>query len=230
MVARTSAAFEVVAQAQTGLQALQMAEAQLPDLVITDLRMPQMGGIELIEALRDQLPGAQFIIVSGYSEFEYAQKAIALRVTAYLLKPVDPDDLKDALSRVYAELQRQNRVYEEAFSADRVAEAPQQVVEALKNYLTEHLGDNVNLNLIASNLGYSQSHLTKLFQRYCEMSPVRYLTNARMAKARYCLMYRPELTVKQIGELVGYEDQCYFSRAFKKETGLSPLEYRGIPE
>ena len=65
MVTRTSQAFEVVAQAQTGLQALQMAETQLPDLVITDLRMPQMGGIELIEALRDQLPGAQFIIVIG---------------------------------------------------------------------------------------------------------------------------------------------------------------------
>ena len=105
MVERVSDRFQVVALAQTGVQALALAEEHLPDAVITDIQMPQMGGIALIEALRDHLPGTQFIIISGYSEFEYAQKAISLGVAAYLLKPVDPQELADALSNIYATLQ-----------------------------------------------------------------------------------------------------------------------------
>jgi two-component system, response regulator YesN len=230
MIMRVSDAFEIVAQAQTGLQALQMAEEHLPDVVITDLQMPQMGGIDLIDALRDRLPGTQFIIISGYSAFEYAQKAIELRVAAYLLKPVDAEELGEALARVHAELQRQSKAYEAAFSPSMSTESPRQIASSLKDYLSAHYEENVNLNLIASNLGYSQSHLTKLFQRYYEISPLRYQTNARMAKARYYLKYCSELTVRQIGELLGYDDQGYFSRAFKKEVGVSPLEYRGTTE
>lgn len=230
MIQRTSDAFEVVAQAQTGLQALKLAEEHLPDVVITDIQMPQMSGIELIEALRDRLPGTRFIIISGYSAFEYAQKAITLRVEAYLLKPVRPEEINEALSRVHTELQLQSRSYEAVFNPSLACEPARQVAEALKNYMNEHFEENVNLNLIASSLGYSHSHLTKLFQRYFESSPMRHLTNVRMIKARYYLKYHPELTVRQIGELVGYDDQGYFSRVFRKENGICPAEYRGTTE
>jgi len=226
MVERVSDRFQVVALAQTGVQALALAEEHLPDAVITDIQMPQMGGIALIEALRDHLPGTQFIIISGYSEFEYAQKAISLGVAAYLLKPVDPQELADALSNIYATLQLQNQTYENEFASLIAAESPGHIARALKDYLCTHFNESINLNLVASSLGYSPSHLTKLFQRYYETSPIRFLTAQRMTKARYYLKYRPEFTIRQIGEMTGYEDQGYFSRVFKKETGISPLEYR----
>jgi len=230
MVERVSDKFQVIALAQTGVQALDMAEEHLPDVVITDIQMPQMGGIELIEALRDRLPGTHFMIISGYSEFEYAQKAIALGVTAYLLKPVDPQELSDALSSVYSTLQLQNKAYESEFASLIASESPGHIANTLKDYLCAHFNENINLNLVASSMGYSPSHLTKLFQRYHGASPIRFLTNQRMTKARYYLKYRPEFTIRQIGEMTGYEDQGYFSRVFKKETGLSPLEYRETPE
>ena len=230
MVQRVSDRFEVVAQAQTGVQALALAEEYLPDVVITDIQMPQMSGIALIEALRDRLPGTQFIIISGYSEFGYAQKAIMLGVTAYLLKPVDPEELGKALSSVYTTLQSQNQAYEDEFAALIASESPAQVASALKDYLCAHFHENINLNLVASSLGYSASHLTKLFQRYYDTSPIRFLTAQRMTKARYFLKYRPEFSIRQISEMTGYEDQGYFSRVFKKENGLSPIEYREAPE
>jgi two-component system, response regulator YesN len=230
MVHKATDAFEVVAQAQTGLQALNLAEECLPDVVITDIQMPQMSGIELIEALRDHLPGTRFIIISGYSAFEYAQKAISLRVAAYLLKPVQPEELEEALARLHTELQLQRKSIEDVFNPSMALEPPRRIAEELREYLSGHFMENVNLNLIASGLGYSPSHLTKLFQRYYETPPNRYLTNVRMVKARYCLKYNPELTVRQIGELAGYEDQGYFSRVFKKENGVSPVEYRGATE
>lgn len=230
MVLRISNKFEVVAQAQTGVQALELADEHLPDVVITDIQMPQMGGIELIEALRDRLPGTQFIIISGYSEFEYAQKAISLGVAAYLLKPVDPDELSDALSIVYSALQLQNKAYEAAFTSLIASESPRHIAEALKEYLYKHFNETINLNLVASSLGYTPSHLTKLFQRYCGVSPIRFITIQRMTKARYYLKYRLDFTIRQIGEMTGYEDPCYFSRVFRKENGTSPLEYRETPE
>ena len=230
MVQRVSDRFEVVAQAQTGVQALALAEEYMPDVVITDIQMPQMSGIALIEALRDRLPGTQFIIISGFSEFSYAQKAITLGVAAYLLKPIDPEELSKALSSVYATLQTQNQTYENEFAALIASESPAQVAGALKDYLCAHFHENINLNLVASSLGYSASHLTKLFQRCYDVSPIRFLTTQRMTKARYFLKYRPEFTIRQIGEMTGYEDQGYFSRVFKKENGLSPIEYRETPE
>lgn len=225
MVARASDEFEVVAQAQTGLAALEQAELNMPDLVITDIQMPQMSGIELIEALRDRLPGARFIIISGYPQFEYAQKAIALGVAAYLLKPVEPGQLGDALARVHAELCLSQQAYSALFNPS-MAESPERVAAVLHGYLDEHYAEDVNLNLIASSLGYSPSHLTKLFARQYGISPIKHLSNIRMARARYHLMYHQELSVRQVGELVGYEDQGYFSRMFKKAHGLSPVEFR----
>jgi two-component system, response regulator YesN len=230
MVLQVSDKFEVVAQAQTGIQALEMAEEYLPDVVITDIQMPMMGGIELVEALRDRLPGTQFIIISGYSEFEYAQRAISLGVAAYLLKPVDPKELADTLSSVYSTLQLQYRTYEDSFTTVIATESPRHIAEALKEYLCAHFNENINLNLIASNLGYNPSHLTKLFHRYYGVSPIRFLTSQRMTKARYYIKYRPEFTIRQISEMTGYEDQGYFSRVFKKENGASPLEYRETTE
>ncbi len=230
VVERISDRFQVVGKAQTGLQALEMAKEHLPDAVITDIQMPQMGGIELIEALRDCLPGTQFIIISGYSEFAFAQKAISLGVAAYLLKPVDPAELSDALTTIYSTLQLQSQTYENEFSSLIAEESPACIAKALKDYLCKHFNESINLNMISSNLGYSPSHLTRLFQRYYDMSPIRFLTAQRIRKARYYLKYRPECTIHQIGEMAGYEDPGYFSRVFKKETGISPLEYREKPE
>ena len=128
LIARVSEDFEVVARAQTGLQALEKAEQLMPDLVITDIQMPQMSGIELIEALRDRLPGSKFIIISGYSEFEYAKKAIALKVAAYLLKPVVPEELRDALAGVYSDLALNQQSYGAAFSPQTASETPEQEI------------------------------------------------------------------------------------------------------
>ncbi len=230
LINRVSEDFEVVALAQTGLQALEKAERHMLDLVITDIQMPQMSGIELIEALRGRLPGSKFIIISGYSEFEYAKKAIALKVAAYLLKPVAPEELRDALTGVYSDLMLNRQAYGAAFSPQAAPESPEQVAAALRAWLDEHFGEDVNLNLIASALGYSPSHLTKVFQKRYYMSPIKYLTRVRMAKARYCLMYRGDLSIRQIGEMVGYEEQGYFSRMFKKTHGLSPVEFRASPQ
>ena len=82
--------FQVAGTAQTGDQALALIEQLSPDLVVTDIRMPVMDGITLLSRVREQFPFTKFIITSGFSDFEYARKAITLKASDYLLKPVDP--------------------------------------------------------------------------------------------------------------------------------------------
>ena len=97
-------AFEVVAQAGTGLEALELAGQLMPDVVFSDIKMPEMDGIELIARLRAQNPSALCVIVSGYSDFEYARAAIQNSAVDYLLKPVNPEELTALLSRLEAML------------------------------------------------------------------------------------------------------------------------------
>lgn len=93
----SSTDFQVVGASQTGIQALDLIEKEAPFLLITDIRMPVMDGLELIQRAREIHPDLDAIIISGYSEFEYAQTAIHLQVKEYLLKPVDKVKLEETL-------------------------------------------------------------------------------------------------------------------------------------
>lgn len=85
---------------------------------------------------------------------------------------------------------------------------------------------DINLNLIAGSMHYSPSYLTKIFQQQYQMSPLKFITQMRLSQAKHYLSHNPELSVKQVSEMIGYQDQGYFSRLFKKNTGVSPLDWR----
>lgn len=219
--------FQVVGTAQTGDQALALVEKLHPDLVITDIRMPVMDGIALLTRVRSQFPFIKFIITSGFSDFEYTKKAITLKVSEYLLKPVDPDELQETLQKIKREFQIARKDYESVFNPGTAAKTPSQIASILKDFIVKNYGDDINLNLIADNMNYSPSYLTKIFCQAYDCTPTKYLLNLRMDQAQKLLIHEPSLSVKQVGEMCGYHDQGYFSRIFKKHTGKSPLEFRG---
>ena len=219
--------FEVAGKAQTGEQAYELIEKLNPDVVITDIRMPVMDGISLLTKVREQFPLTKFIITSGFSDFEYARSAISLKVSDYLLKPVDPDELSSVLLKIKKEFQITSSGYEEVFNNDTSRMTPAQIASLLKDFLVENYAQDVNLNLIANIMNYSPSYLTKIFCQVYDQTPSKYITNLRISHAQKMLLHNPELSIREIGEMVGYHDQGYFSRIFKKQTGLSPFEYRG---
>ena len=92
--------FEIVGQAYNGEEALASISSQKPDLVFTDVRMPGLSGLELIEKCQPLSPDTKFVIISGHSEFEYAKSAMQNGALGYLLKPVDPEELTDLLSSI----------------------------------------------------------------------------------------------------------------------------------
>ena len=223
--------FTVVGTAQTGSQAYKLICEKAPDILISDIRMPVMTGIELMEKARIMFPELQFIIISGFSEFEYARSAIRLQVSDYLLKPVETEKLQKALNKIRLKLQERAQEESAAFNGDSENKTAEQVAFAVIEYLQHHYNEEVNLNQIASALHYSPSYLTKIFVQQYDTTPSKYMISLRMQKAQQLLAHNPELSVRQIGETVGYPEQGYFSRIFKKYVGVSPLEYRsGTPE
>lgn len=218
--------FQVIAKAQTGTQAYNLVMKLSPDLLVADIKMPMMDGITLLEKVHVKNPDIKFIIISGFSDFEYAQRAIKVQVVEYLLKPIEPEELYHALLKVKNRLINEKNSYSEIFNPPMARQSPEKIASILQEYISVHYTEDVNMNLIARNMNYSPGYLTKIFAQQFNITPMKYIISLRISKAKNLLLSNPDLTIKQIGELVGYPEQGYFSRIFKKHIGISPFEYR----
>jgi len=225
-IEKTNLGFSVVGFARTGIDAYEIVKKYSPDLLVTDIKMPILTGIELIDKVRNHYPHTHFIITSGFSDFSYAKSAIRFQVSDYLLKPIDSDELYNALKNIRDQLEINRKEYEDIFPSNMTKKPPSDIAETIKEYLLHNFTKDINLNLIAKNMSYSSSYLTKIFQQIYDTTPSKYIIFLRINKAKHLLNHNPELSIRQIGELVGYPDQSYFSRIFKKHTGVSPFDYR----
>lgn len=101
-----SAGFEVVGEAENGIEALELVERLEPDLVITDIKMPHLSGLDLAERIRAVRPATQIVILSGYDSFTYAQRAIKYNIISYLLKPISAEELSEELIKIHGVMEK----------------------------------------------------------------------------------------------------------------------------
>ncbi len=219
--------FQVVSMAQTGQKAWELINELSPQLLISDIKMPIMDGIDLIEKVNRHFPYIRTMIISGFSDFEYAQKAIHYQVTEYLLKPIDPEELHRALFRVRTQLELEDKSYGKIFDESMARNSPAEIALSLKAYIDKNYTLDINLNAIAQTMNYSPAYLTKVFCQQYKTTPGKYTIALKIAKAKSLCAFNLELSIREIGEILGYQDQGYFSRIFKKYVGVSPFEYRG---
>ena len=219
-IEESSEAFRVIARAGSGTEALEQARELLPDVVFSDIKMPEMDGVELIAALRKEHPSMLCVIVSGYSDFEYMKAAIQKSAVDYLLKPVNPEELKHLLQRLEATLLAREQQVVPRREADAAA-----LAENVRVYLQENYDKPVDFSALADSLAVSAPYLSKLFHEQTGSSPSKYLTDIRMRQARKLLM-DTNLTVKEIAVRVGFPDPFHFSRSFRNAVGISPVQFR----
>lgn len=370
---------EVIGEAEDGEAALNLAKETSPDIILLDICMPFLSGMELIRKLNAEDKNCMIIIISGHDEFEYTQQSIKLNVFDYLLKPVNKENLKDSVTRAVHELSKTeetrnylnwmnkqlddnmvdlrnsfihnwlngemsfekivnelnflkiniennvgiilikalNRFNTERasrkwstkhlnFAITNISYEVLEEFEPIFNYIdnednilivchinnnlewfnmgleiekkiAKHLKFNVlleqrkvihgiidikptyksmvnvikekavlkplvlltikyieanyylndlSLEIVAERFNTNPSYLSRMIKQEIGLSFIDYLINLRIKKAIF-IMDDPTIKIYQVAEMVGYSNQHYFCKAFKKVTGISPTEYRG---
>lgn len=225
-IPETNSRFKVSATAENGKEALELIKKEIPDLLITDIKMPTMDGFELIEELYFSYPELPIVILSGFDDFNYAKKAIHFGVKEYLLKPVSRNELSNVLLRVEAFLEKNSSLDSVHFDEYDSAAAARGLCVKITEYLKNSFNRDVSITELAEKFNLNPTYMSRVFKQQTGRTPTRFLTELRINKAKKLLLMQTETEVKEVSATVGFQDQGYFSRLFKKETGFSPQEYR----
>jgi YesN/AraC family two-component response regulator len=212
--------------AADGAEGMELIEKWRPDLIITDLRMPGMDGLELIAAVAEKNIRTNFIILSGYGEFEYAQKAIHYGVQEYLLKPVSAEQLEETVKRVLKHIDTPKQKKEDLTNIETISGGQhKKIIEQIMVCIKETPLEDLTVYRIAEKVGFNPNYLSTLFKRCCGKRLIECITIARIEKAKELLQDR-KLEIQHISLMAGYHDPKYFARIFKRVTGFLPGQYR----
>lgn len=225
--------------AHDGASALVLMETNSYDLMITDLRMPGMDGLQLIERVRSLGKTLPIIILTGYDEFEYARTALHFGVAEYLLKPLNDDALAETLERLDQVIrQRRNSMQLPkdlspqniaSFVATCFTDSDGEhtlLAERAAKYIASHFTEPITQTDVAEALGITPAYLSSIFHEEKGESYTKFLTRLRMMQAALLLKSKPNLTIQTVAEQTGYTTDKHFIGVFKKYFGITPNEYR----
>lgn len=215
----------VVGEATNGEEGIAAVERYSPNLIITDVRMPRMDGIEMMNRLRTQGCRAHVIVLTAYSDFSYARSALQFGADDYLLKPFRDQELVAAIDRVRQKEQELTTLTPQNILPLVKGDKSKYVLQAL-SYIGEHYSDqDISITTISQHLGVSEGHLSHVFKKETSYTVIGYLTQYRVHTAMK-LLQDCRYKVYEVAEMVGYRDVAYFSSTFKKLAGVSPSEYQ----
>ena len=216
----------VVGEAANGEEALDAVEKYSPSLIITDLKMPIMDGIEMLTRLRERGCEAHVIILTAYDSFTYAQSALRLGAVDFLLKPFHDGELEEAVMRLQKKLGEKSKPEELLPMAQSKKGSKSRYVMAAIDFIAENYHDpDMSVSQIAQHLGLSEGHLSHTFKKETDYTILNHITRYRINRAMK-LLRENRLKVYEVAEQVGYRDITHFSSTFKKLVGMSPSEYQ----
>ncbi len=242
-----------ISAAQNGRQVLEMYGEFHPHLLILDIEMPGITGLDAAQKIREKDQECSIVFLTAFDEFSYAKRAISVRALDYLLKPCDDNELVSAVEESMRIWMERGNVslpgaadHESAPGSGREAPAdtnrsPEQDLrtgeesdgaegaraqqEIIRKYIRDQFMNNIGIQDIARHLGYSEVYFCKIFKQSFGQSFVSYLTGYRIGKAKE-MLEDSTLSIKDIGRSCGYEDSNYFAKVFRRVTGQSPSDYR----
>ncbi|MCR4588155.1 MAG: response regulator [Lachnospiraceae bacterium] len=211
-----------VYQVENGLEALHSIREVHPDIVFVDMHMPVMDGVGFLEKASREFSNIVYIVISGYDDFSYAQSALRYGASEYLLKPVVADELNHAVEKAILTLNPQ-----EDFGTceDEPSITAEEVIDIIHEAITTRYSETIKISDFADKYFFSREYLSKLYKTQFGLGIYEDLSRIRMERAM-CLLKDPAIQIQDIAARVGFTDTNYFSKAFRKYTGLTPSEYR----
>lgn len=218
-----SCGFVICGEATDGNKAWERICHLSPDLVLSDIRMPGLDGLALITKIRDAGMDVAVVMISGYSEFEYAREALKLGCADYLLKPVYEEDLEACLKKIKGRLDAGKEKEEEEQEQDSYL-SESKVAKEILQYIKEHYRE-VTQQKLAEVFCMSVSAVSQIIKKHTGKNYSEHLLDIRIKKAQKLLQTTND-SIESIAEQVGYSDYFYFTKVFKKAAGISPSAFR----
>ncbi len=218
--------FEVVNQCENGKKALHYIEIHPVDVILCDIRMPVMSGLELAKQLHESKTNIKIIFLSGYRDFEYAKQALAYDVKNYIVKPTKFDELLQIFSELKVELDEASPHLSSIHSSHLTFN--EKVITEIKSYVEENL-HVATLEEAARRVHMNSYYVSKYFKEKTGQRFSDFVISMKMEKASKLLMDIHYKTY-EVSEMVGYTNAKNFTRTFKKYYGKSPREFRNSQE
>lgn len=212
---------EVIGEAMDGATAVHMASSLSPDLIIMDINIPVMDGLEAVEMIKAQNTDIQIILVTGYDDFRYCQKALRMNVVDYILKPIDYNEFGEVIEK--AKKNSQHRLLEEIGRKD----SDGKIISQMMSWLNDHIQEEITLERMAEEFHMNSKYISQMFKERTGVNYHTYLTQIRINKAKQYLK-SSDMSVVEVSHLVGYGDYRTFTRKFKMMTGELPSQYRRV--
>ncbi|MBJ8326135.1 response regulator [Streptococcus pacificus] len=209
-----------VDEAENGQEAWQLFEEKHYDIILTDINMPVMNGIQLAQLIKENSPQTHIVFLTGYDDFDYALSALKLGADDYLLKPFSKEDVLQILHQIIPKIEEAKKKTQ---LESLMEQSPQSEIEQL---IQDQLSDvNLSLKTLANQLSFSPNYLSVLIKKDLGMSFQDYLIQERLKKAKRLLL-TTHLKIYEIAEQVGFEDMNYFSQRFKQVVGVTPSQFK----
>ena len=194
---------DIVGKAENGVEAVKLMKEKEVQLVFLDISMPFMNGFEVMESA----PNKDYIIITAYDSFQYAQKALRLGAKDILLKPIEYKQLIQSITRAIGWKFTENTT-----------------LNGILEYINNNYQEKIDLTMLGNMFYISPSHISRLFKRYLNTNTISYVNEVRIKKAVE-LLNKENLSVKEVAELTGYESLNNFYKYFKLYTGSTPAAY-----
>lgn len=194
---------EVVGVAGNGRQAIDLIDKTSPKIVFLDIQMPLMDGFEVMQAR----PDMQYIIITAYESFRYAQRALRLGAKDIILKPVEYEQLENAVTKLLGW---------------RITNSD--IVNDILGYVHTNYADKIELNRLAEEHFVASSYLARLFKKYVGVNLISYVNEVRIKNAKM-MLDEGRGSVKEVAEWTGYDSLNNFYKYFKLYVGETPAAY-----
>lgn len=231
MLENSGIPYKEIIECHNGEEAKAYLENEMVDLVITDIKMPFMGGIELaqwIDARISPETKPYIVAISGFAEFEYVRTMLKCQAVDYLLKPVEREELTKVLWKI-EELYLQNKekrgIKEISEKTDGVTQVSKKKVEMAIEYILKNYANPIDMAEVSNYVSMNYSMFSTMFKECMGENFCTFLRKTRIEKSKK-LLCNTVMSVAEVAESVGFEDGRRFAKVFKEETGQTPTDYR----